>query len=253
MFGVHRAELIYSVSTGDRRLAILSAQLLVDECRIVQDVELACKGLRNAAEAFATYGEYAEAQAALHESRSLAVTLRYDLHVAKADLRLADLSIHGMDSASAFAYIDAARSTIDASGLQSPLLIADLSLFSCWASVVAGDLPAAAKAARQMSRCFRGPQQGNANYSLLAVKLATFRGKRSREIQRDFNVLRSSISTHVHYPLEQYSLAALLLADHEARLDDEIRTFVGDQFPRLMASGCSIWPFLHDILAAPHM
>jgi hypothetical protein len=249
MFGIHRADLIYSVSTGDRDLAISSANLLVEASRTVLDVELACKGLRNAAEAFARYGEYGKAQAALHESRSLSVKLKYDVHVAKADLRLADLSIHHMDSSSAFAYIDAARSTIERNSLRSPLLIADLSLFSCWASVISGDSPAAAKAARQMARCFRGPQQGTPIYSLLCVRLATFRGKGSRELQRDFNVLRLSISSHAHYPLEQYSLAALVLADQEAALDTNLRTFVTDQFPRITSSGCTIWPFLKELVA----
>lgn len=248
MFGVHRADLIYSVSTGDRNLAISSASLLVVACRTVQDVELACKGLRNAAEAFARYGEYAKAQAALHESHSLAISLRYDVLVAKADLRLADLAIHQMDSASAFAYIDAARSTIETNSLHSPVLIADLSLFTCWASVIEGDNSTAAKAARQMARCLRGPQRGTSSYSLLSARLATFRGKRSRELQCNFEVLRSSISSHAHYPLEQYSLAALLLADREAELDVNLRSFVFDQFPRLLASGCTIWPFLNELV-----
>ncbi len=248
MFDVHRADLIYSVSTGDRNLAIVSAGALVEASRSVQDVQLACKGLRNAAEAFSSFGEYGRAQAALHESRSLAVALEYALHIAKADVRLANLAILQMDKESASAYINSARSIAESNSLRSPLLIADLSLFGCWASVIVGNNQEAAKSARQMARCVRGPQQGTANYSLLSARLSTFRGKKSKELLRDFEVLRGSISSHAHYPLEQYSLAALLLVDREASLDVTLRSFVSAQLPRIVASGCAIWPFLSELL-----
>ncbi len=56
-FDIHRADLIFFASVGLREKALEAAHQLSAKSRTVHDVQLACKGLRNAAEVHSTFGD----------------------------------------------------------------------------------------------------------------------------------------------------------------------------------------------------
>jgi hypothetical protein len=108
-FDLHRADVIYFASIGSRDDAIASAILLAEESRCVSDIQLACKGLRNAAEVCCHYGQRSVAQSYIHESRLIAAELLYPSQVVRADVALADLCLHEMDIEGASAYLEDAE------------------------------------------------------------------------------------------------------------------------------------------------
>lgn len=252
-FDAHRADVIYFASTGKRAKALSSAKLLAESARVVNDVELACTGLRNAAEAMSAFGDVGAAQTFLLESREIAAGLQYHAQVIRADLRLADLCLSQMDQEGARAYLTSAEEAADRHHLYSPLLIADLSLYKCWEALVRDDLAQAQRAARALDRAFQGKRHGTAQWTRLSVRLATFRGKRSRDDARDFALLKASIGSCAYYPTEQQSLTALLLYSRGSAEHSAVSEFVRDQLPRISASGRSVWPFLTRTLGQPRV
>ena len=243
-FDIHRADLISASFFGDRNRALESAQLLASESRLVRNVELACTGLRNAAEASAVFGDPHRAQSLLLESRSLADGLDYHLQTVRADLNLANLCLDAMDVDGARAYLNSADARCARYSLHAPLLTGDRNLFRCWEWLIRGDLPRAQKAARIVSRTFQGPLTGTPLWARLSVELATHRGTPKREALRGFETLRSSIGSRSFYAEEQMSLAALMIFSRNTSVFPEIASFTRNQFARIEANGRSIWPFL---------
>ena len=246
-FDLCRADLIYFASMGIRDQALECARKLCIESRIVRDVQLACKGFRNAAEVFSTFGDSKTAQALLHESRSLAASLEYHSQVAWADIRLADLCIEAMDIEGASAYLQCATNVVEANSLLAPLLVGDLNLHRCWEALLRGDISRAQRSSRVVARKMNSSRCGTALWTVQSVRLATHRGNDSREMSRDFASLRASVGSRAFYPNEQLSLAALILYANGRRERSEVTNFVADQFSRIEASGRQIWSYLREI------
>lgn len=244
-FDVCRADVIYFASIGSRDDAIAGASLLADASRSVSDIQLACKGLRNAAEVCAHYGLADIAQRYLHESRILAVELEYPSQVVRADLALADLCLYDLDVDGASAYLGDAETQILKYRIKSPLLETDINLFRCWEALIRGDFPAGQKAARVVIRRLSGGQHsGSAVWTLLSVKLATRGGALTRAVRKDIELLQSSIASRPFYSNEHYSLAALLLTTRQTPMATEMCDFVQPHLARLEARGRRVWPFV---------
>ena len=248
-FDVCRADVIYFASRGFRDDALKGSIRLAEASRVVPDVQLACKGMRNAADVCSYYGDRATAQALLHEARILASDLEYFTQAAWTDLRLADLCIETMDADGASAYIQSAAEISDKNRILSPLLAADINLFTCWEALLRGDHARAQKAARVVGRRLHGAQLGTALWTLVSVKLATHRGAYSKEVRKETAILRESIGSRPFHPNEKYSLAALLLSTKSTPFHAEMSTFVESQFPRIVSYGQEIWPMITMNLA----
>ena len=243
-FDICRADVIYHTSMGHRAKALESAKLLAEASRIVPDVQLACKGLRNAAEVHCVYGERDRAQSLLHEAKGLASDLEYYSQSALTDLRLADLCLEEMDIDGAAAYRNSAASTIERNDLKAATLIADLYLNTCWLALLQEDISRAQRAARVVCKQVGNSQSGTTLWAALGVKLATHRGARSQAVVRDFTRLKASIGSRPFYAMEPFSLAALLLSTKGSDAHDETSKFVRSQFPRLNKTGVGVWPFI---------
>ena len=244
-FDLCRADVIYFATKGSTVQAHAAAHRLAISARTVPDIQLACKGLRNAAQVCAMYGDTSSAQAYLHESRLLASELQYFAQIAWADLRLADLCLTDMDIDGAKEYLEDAANIVAKNRLLAPLLEADLNLFTCWVSLVSGDFQRAQRSGRILLRRISSAQRtGTALWTFLGVKLATRRGAYTKDVRRDVDLLRSSIGKHPFYPNEHLSLAALLLGTHGTPAHKEVSDFVSDQFPRLCTSGRGVWPLI---------
>ena len=252
-FDIHRADVIYFASVGDKAHVVQSAERLVEESRRISDVRLACRGLRNASQAHHVFGDFPKAQLFLHESRALAARLGYAAQIVWADLMLAGLAISEMDVDGSEAYLRSAQRQIDAYGMHTPLMTVDVNFFACWTALMKGDSAAAAKAARAgwraTAKCDKDAQSGVFLWSQQATKLATHHGEFTRETQRDYNSLRASIGSRTFYANELFSLAALLLATRNTPRFEETSAFVVSQFPRIQSTGRPIWPYIPHLLA----
>ncbi|MCC7053308.1 MAG: AAA family ATPase [Gemmatimonadaceae bacterium] len=249
-FDIGRADLIYYATLGDRAQALRSAETLEHACRGLADIHLACKGLRNAAEVFSTFGDIGRAQALLHESRELAYRLGYSKQIAWADIRLADLSIECMDAEGSRAYLQSASDVMQEHNLTTPLLVVDLQVQLCWQAILIGDHASAAKAAkvvtRRMQRSYTGT--GFAHWTALSVKLATQKVTTSRESERAFDSLRESIGSRAYYPNEHVSMAALLIASRKNGRHKNTSELVANETARLESLGRRAWPFLATLM-----
>lgn len=243
-FDICRADLIYNASVGDREEALLCARRLAQESRVVQDVQLACKGFRNAAEACSAFGDHAFAQALLHEQRALATDLGYTVQAAWADIRLADQCLDFMDVDGSMIYLESAFQIAAKHGPFAPLVASDMHLQLCWTSLVAADMSQAQKSAKFVARRVTGMHSGTANWTLLGVKLGTFQGKHTKQVLNLYAQLRLSIGSRPFYSNEPHSLAALLLFSQGTALHDETCDFVAAQFPRMIHAGRPIWQFI---------
>ena len=247
-FDVARADMIFFASVGDSSKALSAAQQLVIESRRVADVQLACRGFRNAAEVFSTSGATDSSQALLLESRGLALTLGYHAQVAWADIGLAREAIYGMDLDAANTYLHSAQEIAAHHHIVAPLLDCDINLFRSWRAVMLGDIGAAQRAARVVVRRTAKSTSGTAHWAALSVKLATHRGKVSKEVYRDFASLRASIGSRPHYADEPLSLAALLLCSAIHKMEPNIEHFVINELQRMETKGRSPWLFLLKLL-----
>ena len=243
-FDVCRADLIYFASSGQRTRAIKGAFRLAEAARVVPDIQLACKGLRNAAQVCSTYGDKAGAQAMLHESRALASSLEYHAQTAWCDLRLAHLALEDMDVDGARAYIACAAEIALRNRLPARLLSFDIHLFSSWEALVRGDFPRAQKASRALARQLPGPHSGTTRWTLLGAKLATRSGAYSQAVKRDTAILLASIGSIAFYPAEELSLAALVISSADTPDHTDTCNFVKAQFPRIKAMGNTVWPMI---------
>ena len=247
-FDVCRAELIFHASSGNKTEALDAAMALAQQARVVADVQLACKGLRNAAEVLSTYGRRTTAKGLLHESRTLAADLEYFAQIAWADIRLADLSIEEMDVEGAVFYLQSASEIVLHHRLLAPLLSADLHLTTCWTSLLQNNFPAAQRAARAVARRLSS-SSGTPSFAYLAAKLATRGGAFSKDVRKDLAALRASIGIRPHYPNEPQSIAALLLATRNTDAADSVKELVISQLPRLESNRGTVWPFITQLLA----
>ncbi len=250
-FDVHRGDLIFAASSGNRNDALQSAGLLATACREINDIQLACKGMRNAAQVLATFGEMDSAQALLLESRELADRLGYMKQVAWVDIRLADLAIENMDLEGARSYVTSASTITRSNQIETPMLLLDLEVQRCWTSILDGDISQAGKAARSASRQSKRADvgSGTALWTLLAVKLATHTGGISEDVRSGFSVLRSSIGSRVFYPNEHFSLAGLLLSAHANKAKEETRGLAEGQLAAHVRFGRKPWPFIVQLLS----
>ena len=248
-FDLHRADLMFHTTFGDRVRALTSAELLLAEARVVADVSLACKGYRNAAEAFVSFGLPERAQAVLLESRALATRLGYATSEINADFRLADLGILSMDAVGAKRYLDSAQQTMNRYALRVPILYADFFFLSCWAAIIAGDPAEAAKASRGMVRTLRGKHLGTAHTAIAGTRLATQIGKPSTELKRDFMLIRDSLVNRTHDSNIEYSLAAIILFARRQKLTEEVSALTAVVFDRMETFGRRPWPFITQLIA----
>jgi hypothetical protein len=248
-FDVHRADLMYHAFCGDRRQALNCAELLARESRVVRNIELACKGLRNAAEAMLAFGQGERAQSLLHESRALATNLGYHAQVVWSDMDLAAICIEGMDATGADAYLKSASERAARHSLSAPLLHSDLALYTCWSSLISGDFSRAQRAARTAERTYPGDLTGTALWAKLGVRLATHRGQITRSDERQFDELRSSIGTRAVHSIENFSLAALLLHSKQRGDHGDVTDYVKAQLPRIQANKGFAWPYILTNLA----
>jgi hypothetical protein len=250
-FDLRRAEVIFFTSIGDRDKAIDSAHHLARESRLVNDVLLACKGLRNAAEACTGFGDSRSAQAFLHEQRQLATRLGYHAQAAFADIRLAGHCLETMDVDGSKKNVESAFELMARYGPFAPLIASDAHLQRCWTSLVAGNFGTAQHSARFVARRITGSHTGTALWTLLGVTLATFNGRPSKTMLKHFLTLKASIGSRPFYYNEQHSLTALLLFSAGTALQDETREFATSHLPRLARTGRAVWPFLQQCIDDP--
>ncbi len=248
-FDVYRADLIYYAFCGARNEALQCAELLAQEARVVRNIELACKGFRNSAEAMLAFGRADRAQSLLHESRDLAARLGYHSQVVWADMGLADIRIASMDSIGADAHLTSASERAARHSLSSPLLLADLALFTFWTSLLKDDVSRAQKAAKAVERSYSMQLTGTPRWAKLGVRLATHRGRTTRANEREFEELKASIGTRTVHSIENFSLAALLLHSKQRADRTSVCDFVRCQLSRLEETKGAIWPFLLQNLA----
>jgi len=246
-FDVCRAELIFHASSGHKSEALEAAVALAQQARVVADVQLACKGLRNAAEVLSTYGRTTVAKGLLHESRTLAADLEYFAQVAWADIRLADLCIEEMDAECSAFYLQSASEVISHNRLLAPLLSVDFHMSSCWFSLLENNFPAAQKAVRAVARRLRS-SSGTPSLAYLAAKLATRGGSFSKDVRKDLSTLKASIGARPLYPNEPLSIAALLLTTRDTDSEKSCKDFVTAQLPRLTSDRGVVWPFITRLL-----
>ena len=244
-FDLCRADVIYSTSIGAREQALTSASLLAEASRSVSDIQLACKGLRNAAQVCSHYGLLDRAQSYLHESRILATELEYPSQVVRADIALADLCLYDMDTDGASAYLTSAESILLRHRIKSPLLETDINLFRCWEALILGNFQTGQRAARVVMRRLSGGQHaGSALWTLLSVKLASRGGSLTNAVRKDIQILQSSIGSQMYYSNEHHSLAALLLTTRATTMESEMKLFVRAQIKRLELRGRKVWPLI---------
>ena len=249
-FELHRGDLIYAASTGNRKAALTSATFLADACRDINDIQLSCKGMRNAAQVLLTFGEVNRAQALLLESRDLADRLGYIKQVAWTDVRLADLALETMDLEGAGTYIASAAALSRRHEIETPMLLLDLEVQRCWAALLDGNRALAAKAARSATRQSKRVDvtTGTALWTLMAVKLATHSGQVTEHSRQSFTILCSSIGSRIFYPNEHFSLAGMLLFSAQSREEAEMRRLTHAQLKVQAASGRVPWRYILDLL-----
>jgi hypothetical protein len=247
-FDVCRADVIYFASKGDRPNAIAAAEKLRDASRNVPDIQLACRGLRNAAEVFFMYGETATSQSLLHEARLLAVELQYFSQIAKSDIRLAELYMYEMDTDGANAHLESATEIILKNRIATPLISADLHLFDCWTAICNEEFSRAQRAARVVVRRLANQKTGIGYFTRLSVRLATRGGRFTDDVQKSVQMLKSSVNANAFSPNEQLNLAALLITTQRTHLEAETREFVASQLPRISSTGSAIWPLIRRYL-----
>ncbi len=243
-FDLCRADVIYFASTGDRPSALIASEKLRDASRAVSDIQLACRGLRNAAEVFFTYGEPDTSQALLHEARILALELQYFSQVAWSDIRLAELCLYDMDPEGADTYLESATEIIVRNRISTPLISADLHLFDCWTAISKGDASRAQRSARVVIRRLANQKTGTGFIARLGVRLATRGGSFSGEVVKNVQLLKASVNAQPFYPNEQLTLAALTITTRDTPLASEMSAFVRAQFPRITAAGRQVWPLI---------
>ncbi|MBC7564042.1 MAG: AAA family ATPase [Gemmatimonadaceae bacterium] len=246
-FDVHRADLIYHASLGNRRQATESAWNLVAEARVVQDVHLACTGLRNAAAALSYYGDSASAQGLLLESRMLAFRLGYHAQIMRADTLLGELCLSHMDLDGARAYLDSAEKVMFQNDIRANLLCSDLYLFQCWRALLEGDVVLAQRNARSSLKIMARPTQGTALCTYITTRLATHTGARTRQSEKSFQFLKQSIGSRPFYEGEQMAMAALLLYAKDSDFADSTAIFVQKHCERICKEGGFIWEFLASL------
>jgi len=247
-FELYRADVIYYCAIFERANAIESSHQLAIEARRIDDIEQSCRGLRNAAEALTIFGFSSDAHELLHESRALAAQLQYPAQTVAADLRLADLSIFAMDIDGARAYLASAADSIIRHELTARTVRADLQYYSCWEALLSNDLKRASKSARELRRILREFKNGIANHAVVSTSLATFRGRATADVVKDFHELKSIIGNKARASTEQHYLAALLLFSRTTASENDAPSFVRAQFERIQSSGPAIWPFLTSLL-----
>jgi hypothetical protein len=248
-FDLYRADLMYYAGIADRENALRSSELLVGESRLVRDVGLACRGLRNAAEGFASFGFVDRAQSLLLESRALASRLAYESSVVYADLRLADLAIHEMDTTGAYRYLSSAEENAARHGLRIPILRADYFQLSCWAAILLGDIAAATKASHGMVRTVRKQSIGAAHAAVTGTRLATHRGSATLELTRGFDALCEGLLRRNHNCNKEFSLAAVILYSNRIGRASEAAALAESVMKELVRHGRHPWPFLDRLLA----
>jgi AAA ATPase domain len=245
---VARADMIFYATSGDRPRALLAAERVSDEARKVLDIRLACTGLRNAAECYQTFGRISDAQAAAHESRSLASKLAYPAQIAFADIKLADMAIDEMDADSADRYLDSAEDIVANHRIKVQMLLADIKFSRCWARVIRRDFSAARKFARSGNALIKDQVVGNGFYYRTGAKLACYTGPCGADIRKQYGLLRNSIGRTPYSPNEERHLAALALVARSTRSFGDTDDFVRSNYPRLVRNRGHLWPFLRDLV-----
>ncbi len=248
IFDLCRADVIYYSSILERTKAIECSRQLAIESRKVYDIEQSCKGLRNAAEALASFGLSGDACALLHESRALATQLHYPAQTVAADLRLADRSILDMDADGARAYLRSAADLIIREELTARTARADLHYFSCWEALISDDIKRATRAARELRRILRDFKTGTAHHAVVSTNLATYSGRITNEVVKEFYELKAIIGTKAHATAEQHYLAAIVLFSRTMSDEKEATDFATAQIDRIKTSGREVWPFLTSLL-----
>jgi hypothetical protein len=249
-FDVFRADLIYSAFVGDRVKVLASANALAAESRIVENMELACLGLRNSAEALTSFGDFPGAQNLLLEARSVSSSLGYNSQTVWTDMELASLSLRLMDVDATKAYIASAEATCRTHGLETPLVAVDQCLFRCWEALVRGNIADAQRASRGLVRLVKRSETGVILWTRLATELATHRGARTRVERRNFDEVKASIGSCNHYTNEHFSLTSMLLYARGTSEHATVSEFARSHIIRLEAKGAPIWPFLVESLSS---
>jgi len=249
-FDVRRADLIYFSCVGDREKALTCAYELAAESRIVRDVELACRGLRNASTTLAHFGQYADAQRVLHEARSLSSKLEYHAQTAAGDVNLAELCLQAMDLAGTVAYLDSAAEAMQHHKIFTAPLLVDLNYIRCWERLIAGDTQSAQRAARIVVKQLQRAREGIMLWTALSVKLATHGGAHTKQSNKEYAILRASVGSKPFYPFEQFNLCALLIYKRGTAHYKTETAFVAAQLERLCANGRPVWPLLGSLVTS---
>jgi hypothetical protein len=248
-FDLCRADLIYYTSMDEREKALACAHELAAEARIVNDVDLACRGLRNASMTLSHYGHFADAQRVLHEARSLGSKLEYHAQTVLTDLSLAELCLEEMDLIGTVAYLETAEEAMYRHEIQAAGLVIDLNFVRCWERLIFGDIQSAQRAARKVVKKLQGAKNGIMLWTALSVKLATQGGAHTRQSNKEHAILRASIGSKAFYPHEPFNLCALLIYSRGTVQHEEQKFFVSGQLERLRANGRPTWPFLSSLLS----
>jgi AAA ATPase domain len=246
-----RAEMIYCAITGDGLGAMSLAELLATEARKSSDIQVACQALRNSAEVFHELRSTDRALNLLLESRDIAKRLNYPSQVAWADLKLASISLDEMDVDGADEYIKSASTIAEKNAIRSTTMLAEIDWTECWSCILRGDFSSARKASRAFAKRTRSSDPGTLQINLQSLKIATFQGPVTGEIEKARTAVKSAIGRKKFDPNETVRLAALrLLSETNACFPDTLQ-FISEQENRILASGRRWWPFAASNRSSP--
>jgi DNA-binding SARP family transcriptional activator len=247
-FDLARADCIAASVLGKRAEAISCASQLAIASRQVNDVQLACMGLRNSSDCLVGFGELTSAQSLLHEARELAVSLGYPAQLATIYNSLGDLSIDMMDPDGARQYSKSAEDIAVRHKIRSTLLWMEIYFVRAWSYVLTNDMVEASKCAKLAKRKLSADSPSRAITAIRGIRLASHTGAFSAEVERETQILHAEIGARVFSLNEERSLAALLLVTHDTSLEAQMHASVDVATQDFRERTGRKWQFLDRLL-----
>jgi DNA-binding SARP family transcriptional activator len=248
-FDIARADCIAASVLGNRPAAILCAQRLAAESRRVNDIQLACMGLRNSSDSLIGYGELSQAQSFLHEAREIAANLGYPAQLATIYNSLGDLSVDMMDPDGAIHYSHSAEELAIQHRIKSALLWTEIYFVRAWAYLLKGAMVDAGKCAKLAKRKLTPASPQRSQSAIRSIRLASHSGAFSHEIERETRLLHDEVGTRAFSINEERSLAALLLVTKNSPIEQPMRKSVFSSTQKFRQRTGRKWEFLDQLLA----
>jgi AAA ATPase domain len=248
-FDVARAELIFRTCTFDISNVVECAERLAIEARRVRDIELACLGFRNAADALQQIGQGLLSSKYLHESLALATRYKYPSLIAQSYCCLAIHELMQCNCEASGAYLNAALENDIHSLGSEDYWSGEIEFASLWRYVLLGDAVSGAKHAKRLVRLFGKDLNMAAKTSVSASRLATSSGRWSVSMSKDLECCLTGLTEIGPRPIAQRAAAAILLST-KARPERPLAIeAVMSWVARTESLGVQVWPFVSQLLA----